>query len=342
MAKKPVIERLTKSSSAEQIEEYHRFVNNSPQGILYCKTWWLEATAPGRWEVLLARGGGGIRAAWPLVHRRDGRGVGMPELTQKLGVLFAPSNAKYARQLADEISLCSQFLEELPDNCGVQQNFHEAFTNWLPFHWAGFEQRTRYTYVIPELNDLKAVRAGMTERCKRTLKAACAAQLTASESDDLEQMRSIASLTFQRQGHADYPYSLELIERIDQACRDHAGRRLLLAHDPSGRVHSCDYMVYDERCAVSLIQGADPDLRKSGAQRFLDWESIQFAATTSQIFDFEGSMIQPIEVYNREFGARQMPYSNIWGTKRASNGKSAPVRRLVAKALRRLANTIDS
>ena len=341
MAKSHTIERLNSSTASAALDEYNQFVDRSPQGILYCKAWWLEAVAPGRWEVLLARRGDGIRAAWPLVFRRDGQGVGMPELTQKLGVLFAPSEAKYARQLADEASLCTLLLEQIPLGSLVQQTFHEAFTNWLPFYWAGFTQTTRYTYVLPDLSDLDAIYAGMTERCKRNLKSAGNAELCAVESDDIEQLHQIAGLTFQRQGSAEYPYSVELIQRIDDACRQHAGRRLVFAMDPAGRCHSCDYLVYDQRCAVSLIQGADPELRKSGAQRFLDWDSIRFSASVSQSFDFEGSMIAPIEVYNREFGARQMPYFDLSGARRASAGRLDTLRMFVGKCCRRLAKWIE-
>ena len=41
------------------------------------------------------------------------------------------------------------------------------------------------------------------------------------------------------------------------------------------------------------------------------WRSIQFSASVSEIFDFEGSMIKPIQRFFRGFGALQTPYFSI-------------------------------
>ena len=41
------------------------------------------------------------------------------------------------------------------------------------------------------------------------------------------------------------------------------------------------------------------------------WEAIQFASTVTQRFDFEGSMMEPVEKFFRAFGATQTPYFSI-------------------------------
>jgi len=53
---------------------------------------------------------------------------------------------------------------------------------------------------------------------------------------------------------------------------------------------------------------SDPELRKSGATSLCMWEAIKFASTVSKSFDFEGSMIEPIERFFHAFGAEQTPY----------------------------------
>lgn len=57
--------------------------------------------------------------------------------------------------------------------------------------------------------------------------------------------------------------------------------------------------------------GADPRYRSSGAASLTMWEAIKFAATVTKRFDFEGSMIEPIEQFFRSFGAVQKPYFTI-------------------------------
>ena len=70
-------------------------------------------------------------------------------------------------------------------------------------------------------------------------------------------------------------------------------------------------MVWDDYTAYYLIGGADPELRNSGASSLLLWEAIQFAAQVSRTFDFEGSMLKPVERFFRAFGAIQQPYMQV-------------------------------
>jgi hypothetical protein len=57
--------------------------------------------------------------------------------------------------------------------------------------------------------------------------------------------------------------------------------------------------------------GGDPHLRTSGAGSLVLWEAIKFAATVSEQFDFEGSMIEPVERFFRAFGGTPTPYFSI-------------------------------
>ena len=53
--------------------------------------------------------------------------------------------------------VCAKLIEQLPKKALFQQNFHYNFTDWLPYYWAGFEQSTRYSYVLENLSDLEQV-----------------------------------------------------------------------------------------------------------------------------------------------------------------------------------------
>jgi hypothetical protein len=69
--------------------------------------------------------------------------------------------------------------------------------------------------------------------------------------------------------------------------------------------------VWDRHAAYNLLGGADPQLRTSGASSLLMWESIVRARERTDVFDFEGSMLQPVERFFRSFGARQTPYLRV-------------------------------
>jgi hypothetical protein len=120
-------------------------------------------------------------------------------------------------------------------------------------------------------------------------------------------------MTFGRQEMA-MPYGRDLVERVDAACAARGRRRILFAVDEGGAVHAAAYVVWDSSSAYYVMGGADPALRNSGAGSFVLWEAAKFAATVAPAFDFEGSMIEPIERFFRAFGAEQRPYFHVTKT----------------------------
>jgi len=320
--------------------EWDDLVDESPQGILYCREWWLDAVAPGRYEFLTVRRGDQIQAGWPIVwadqNRR--RQVMTPPLTQKLCILFAKSNAKYSEELANQHALIEELIQQLPADVELAQNFHENFTNWLPFFWHGYQQTSRYTYVLDDLSDTAVIWERMRHKTRTEIRKAQKSGVRVVETDDLDHFYEVNTRTFTRQ-QMPVPYTLNFVRRIDDACRRYAGRRILLAVGPDGRVQAGMYLVYDSACTILLLSGGDAELRNQGAGALLTWESICFAATVSRRFDFEGSMLRPVERNYRGFGARQTPYFRIWG--RPARPPKSPVRHFLARALRKAARILD-
>jgi Acetyltransferase (GNAT) domain len=303
------------SDRSEFYERYNRFVRESPQGILYCHTWWLDAVAPEAYQIVAVEDSGQLRAAWPLVWSVSGRRrqAIMPPLTQKLGVMFSPCEPKDGQRLSLESRLVEQLLTKLPSGAYIDQHFHENFTNWLPFYWNGFQQTTRYTYVLEDLSSLEHLWAGVRRQVRQMIKHARNSGVRVRETDDLEYFLRIEAMTFTRQGMRP-PHNLALVQRIDDACVRNAGRKILICEGRDGRAHAGVYLVYDESCAATIMSGANEDLRSSGAGPLLHWELVEFASTVTKRFDFEGSMIRPIEHFYRGFGTLQVPYFRIWGS----------------------------
>jgi hypothetical protein len=69
--------------------------------------------------------------------------------------------------------------------------------------------------------------------------------------------------------------------------------------------------VWDRNVSYYLMSGADPRFRSSCAGSMLIWEAVKYAATVSECFDFEGSMIESVEHFFRGFGARQVPFFQL-------------------------------
>jgi hypothetical protein len=233
----------------------------------------------------------------------------MPPLTQTLGPWLSGYEGKYTNRLSRDKELMTELIEKLPHFDLFQQNFHHSVTNWLPFYWRGFQQTTRYTYLIEDLGDLDAVWAGTRQNIRTDVRKA---ERVVSVRDDLgmDVFLNLNEMTFARQGR-HLPYSRELVDRLEAACAKHHCRKMLFAEDAEGRVHAAVYIVWDDEAAYYLMGGADPHLRNSGATSLLLWEAVKFAATVTRSFDFEGSMIEPVERFFRSFGAIQTPYFQI-------------------------------
>ena len=322
-------------------ERYDAFVDASPQYSLYCHTWWLDAVAPGRYDILTVESGGGIKAAWPIVWAEEGyrRRAVMPELTHKLGILLAPFHGKYVEELSRDHEVIDALLDQLPPGMTFIQRFHESFTNWLPFGWKDYRPATGCTYVFEDLSNVDAVWDGMRRGARTEIRKAEKRGLRIRDSDDVERFYAMVAEIYRRQGKKT-PYSFSYLARIDEACRKNAGRKILIAEQADGTPCAGRFMAYDQRAAFLLCGGILDVMRGSGANSLVDWEMIKFAATVSKRFDFTGSSSPKIEPYLRTFGARRMSYFVISGQVKVDS-RWFRARRFAARVLRKLARMAD-
>jgi lipid II:glycine glycyltransferase (peptidoglycan interpeptide bridge formation enzyme) len=296
-------------------DEYDRFVDASPQGNIFAKSWWLNAVAPDQHQILFVRNGADIQAAWPIALKRM-RGVGnvitTPLLTPYLGPLFRPQpNTKTAQRLSNEKEWCEALIQQLPRFAVMRITCHHAFTYWLPFYWQAFKQTTHYTYILPNLSDLDAVWSGFRENIRREIKKATKQGIAVVEGN-FDDFLALHRMTFDRQ-NIPMPYSDAYARRLDAATAAAQARKIFIAREAggTGQPHAAVFLVWDKKAAYYLMGGGDPELRTSGATSLAMWEAIKFAATVSQSFDFDGSMIEPIERFFRAYGAQPQPHFEI-------------------------------
>lgn len=300
---------------------------------LFEQGWWLEAVAPGQWGEVVLGHPADPHARLPYVlRRRFGlTTITHPPLTPVQGPWIRSSATAYAKRLAHEHQHMEQLIAALPEFDLFRQQFAPAVTNALPFRWAGFDVSVRYTYRLEDLSDLDRVWA----ECRQNLRANVRkAREVVTVRDDLglDAFLSLNAMTFRRQG-LPVPYTQALVERVDSACAQRGARRMVFAVDAHDRAHAALYLVWDRHAAYYLMGGADPDLRASGAMSLLMWEAIGLAARVTTAFDFEGSMLRPVERFFRSFGARQVPCLQV--TRRNLRaGAAETVRRIGERAAR--------
>jgi hypothetical protein len=294
-----------------QMEDQTRDESSPYASTIFQQPWWLDAVAPGHWGEAVVNEGSRVLARMPyVVKKRFGlTAITMPPLTQTLGPWLSPSAGNYTNTLAREKDLMQGLITRLPKFDLFVQNFFFQITNWLPFYWAGFQQTTRYTYRLEKLSDLDEIWNGLRHNVRTYIRKAESSVVVRTDLG-IDRFLKVNAKSFERQGRT-LPYSEDLVHRLDEACDRNNCRRIFFAEDSQGRIHAAIYLVWDNQIAYYLMAGGDPSLRNSGANSLLIWKAIQFAATVTQSFDFEGSMIEPIERHIRDYGGRQVGYFSI-------------------------------
>ena len=281
---------------------------------IFSQYWWLDAACgPQNWDVVLVEKSGIIKAALPFMKKKK-FGLHlllMPPLTQTLGPWLRQKEGKITSQYNYQKELMTQLIRGLPKFDYFSQNFHYSIFNWLPFFWQGFSQTTRYTYILQNIGDHKRVYADFQGNIKREIKKARNRfKLNVCWDIQIDSFLDLNELTFKRQSKS-VPYSRKTIKRLDDVCAVRNRRKIIGAQDANGRLHAAVYIIWNQYSAYYLMGASDPNLRNSGANSLCMWEAIKFASTVTEKFDFEGSMLEPIERFFRGFGAKQIPYFRI-------------------------------
>ena len=294
-------------------DKYRLLCKNELSIPIFSKDWWLDSVAGDAWDVVLVEKGDQILASMPYTMRqRYGLNViSQPALTQTLGPWLRRSTAKYARRLSQEKDLLQKLFEQLPDFAHFQQNWHCTRTNWLPLYWLGYEQTTRYTYVVENVSNLENAWQEIDSSYRNKIRKA-EKLVTVKVDMDIKEFYLINEMTFLRQG-INIPYSQSFLEKHHKVLQDNNASKIFYAVDEQENIHSALYLTWDSTTSYVHLVGENPELRNSGAGILLIWEAIKYTAEQLNLdyFDFEGSMIESVERVRRDFGAVQTPYFSI-------------------------------
>lgn len=288
---------------------------------LQMQPWWLDAVCgEDSWNVVLTEDQQGkIAGALPYYHiRRFGLPmITMPPFTAYAGpwIKFPEEEMKLTRASSCEKQILADLAGQLPRVAFYSQNFLTGFQNWLPFYWLGYRQTTRYTYVIDELRNPEMIFDHFKQTLRTDIRKA-EKLVTVTYDGDLEAFYKLNRLSYERQGRK-IPYSIRTIKRLDIALSERGQRNIYFARDQvSGQSHATLYLAWDAHTAYCLLSGVDARFKQSAAPHLLYWQAIKDSAARGlQRFDFEGSMIEPIEHVLRAFGATQLPYFRIFKTR---------------------------
>jgi Acetyltransferase (GNAT) domain len=296
--------------SNDEYSLWDDLVKESPQGSVFCGSWFLKAVAPDV-RILACFKGERLIAGIPLhFERRLGLNFcRMPPLVHTWGVVMAPFEGKHVTVFSLQMKVLTLFAEELAKQRFFIQSFHPTQLNWLPFYWNGFRQVTHYSHVIEDITDVARIWDEMEGNTRRNIRKAEKCGITVVPCNS-ELVTTMLKKTFTNQ-HKSLFFSPAHFERLCKAAMQHDSGACLAAVDLRGRPHAAGFVLWDQKRAYYLAAGTDPELRVSGAASLLMWHMVKFTSGRAIAFDFAGSVIQQIERFFVGFGGKLVPYNRI-------------------------------
>lgn len=281
---------MTANLTLEQCTDnrtWDAFVQNSPQGNIFCRTPFLAAldTQADRWFVIQH----GQQQVAAIVLKRGQRVVSAPHpFTLYQGVLLSPALTSLPahelfRRLPElldfmlqrlarryrQVSLCLH--HTFPDLRGIQW-----FNHHQPEHGL-FSIALRYTGLIDVAAHVtfEQYLAKIRPKNRQHNRTALRVGLISEQSKDIATLDRLHSLTFRRQGLRCSPREQQLLRTITAAALAHGFGQLLVCRDQTGTALAATLFLYDERCGYSLFAGNNPDRRREQGGTLLLLENIR-------------------------------------------------------------------
>jgi len=181
-------------------------------------------------------------------------------------------------------------------------------TDTLPFFWQGFKVVPGYTYLL----DLKQPIAELTQRMspkrRNDITKATNDGIVAHRIEDLAVIYDLVLATFGRQQKRLDRESLRRI--LFQYARPE--NSFAFAAYRGETPIAANFFVHNDETAFLLLAGYREAMKHRGAGALSLFEGIKHAQQIGiKLFDFEGSIVPPIEDYFRGFGGVLTPYFTV-------------------------------
>lgn len=282
---------------------------------LFSQYFWMDAVCrEDNWDVILIEENGSVLGslAYYLNPLGEYHEIRKAPLTQNNGIIFFyPNKMKYDRRISFENKVADEVINKLEqlNIAKFRQYFHHSVTNWLPFYWRGYNQSTRYTYVIEDTSNLGEIYTNFNGNIRKHIKKA-EKIVTVYNGMAAEAFYELNKKTYERQS-MDIPYSFELFRKLYSNLFEQRCIEILYTKDKNDNIHAAALFAYDRDSVYYLMSGSDENFRDSQSLTLLIYEGIKFANRLGKSFDFEGSMKPNIERFFRQFGATQKQYFDI-------------------------------
>lgn len=267
----------------------------------------------GDWDVILSEDGDNNLEGVLVFHTRKYLGfrlILMPPQTAYSGIhIIYREKVKSHTINSFENTVTQKLLSKLPPHSLYYQQYGTQFTNALSHVWENYSTTTRYTYLI-DISNKSEDQLWNQLKTKRRNSIRKVQPLMRFEKIDFNRYWENCEKTFKTKNQSN-PYNHKILNKIYNhyyplnKCHIKA-----CINVESNEVSAATFIVEDSQTSYYLSGYSRPNKNESGALSLLLWENIRTCKTS--LFDFEGSMIKPIEQFFRSFGGVLTPHFKVW------------------------------
>ena len=298
-------------------EKYRKLCKEKKTIPLFIHDWYMDATCENGevWDVILVERNGVVVGAFPYryINRRGMYYIEKGGIAGYRGGIWFEfenrvSNARRETFIADVIR---EIVSSLPSYDCFKIPFDLGFDDWHQFYCLGFQQTTRYSYVINSEHECIAEEqlfSGLQKKRRYILRQAMK-NFSVNEEINIDEY-----WTLFEKGNAERNrnalYSKEAFFRITNAALRHNACKMVKAINKQGQVVASQIVMMDDSTVYKIFttfvgqEGSDANV-------LLDWYCITSAVSEGKAYDFAGGMDINIAHYNASFNAKKMPYFEI-------------------------------
>lgn len=293
-------------------ENYHTwdiFVKNSPQTTIYGQTWYLAALQCP-FKILVIKENQAIIAGIVLTKNGNNQ-YANPYLGKYLGIYYAPFLGSAYQQETKRRKATRLLLEELTKLSSFDYFFHPNFTTYLPFYEKEFDNKVRYSYWIDLRQSMATIESQFHGKLRSEIRFAEKQPYQISDTISIVDFVHICQQTF-LQKKAKFPFTIPWLTHYCQQLVDRKVIQLIGIKNEQQELMAAAAILLTNDTATLILSGFDKEKIKRGANELLLFSCIKIAKKQAYFFDFEGSMIRPIESFYRKFGGDFRPYLVIY------------------------------
>jgi lipid II:glycine glycyltransferase (peptidoglycan interpeptide bridge formation enzyme) len=233
-----------------------------------------------------------------------------PLFTPHIGFFYVNTGQLHVNKISqfkNIIEDMTEFVMKLPFQI-ISFSFDTKVVDMQPFIWAGFKVIPNYTYELSLIDSEESLFANMSSDRRNAIKKAQKDGIFVTETKDFKLIHDLVKKTFDRQSKF---LDFEMVNKILNEFANSENAFAYVAYRNELPVAGT-FCVKSGSKVYYLLGGYDNKNKHKGAGVLSLWEAILYAKRNGfSVFDFEGSMIQPIESYFRGFGGNIVPYYTV-------------------------------